>query len=363
MLNKIGIALAILIIAIPAIAEEGFTKMFNDKDLEGWEGDSRLWSVKDGIIHGETTKEKPAHGNTFLIWKGGKPKNFIFKLKFRVGNSNNSGVQFRSKVVGKEGSKNPWVVAGYQAEVQEKPGKVGFLYHEKGRGWLVNVGDIMEINPTDKKVEKKVVGKIGDVKKMIEAGYYKSNKDPEAWNEYTITCRGNHVMIELNGFQTMSLIDNDPKGRCMEGVLALQLHGGAPMWVDFKDIRVKELKENYGEAVRLFNGENLDGWEMKDDQKEVWGVKDGVMTDKGKPFGFINTKKNYTNYVLRAQVRHIEKTNSGILLRAAKLEEKWPQSIEAQCKSGGLGDIYNFGKFPMKTDAKRAKRRMVRKDA
>jgi hypothetical protein len=162
-------------------------------------------------------------------------------------------------------------------------------------------------------------------------------------------------MIELNGFQTMELIDHDKKGRCMEGVLALQLHGGSPMWVEFKDIRVRELKENYGEAMLLFNGRDLEGWEMKDDQKDTWGVKDGVMTDKGKPNGFINTKKDYTNYVLRVQVRHLVKTNSGVLLRATGLDKPWPQSIEAQCMKDRMGDIYNFGDFPMKTDPKRAK--------
>jgi len=329
-------------------ADDGYVSIFNGKDLTGWDG-LDFWSVKDGVIRGETTKAKPTRGNTFLIWRGGKNKgvmkNFALKLKFRIRNGN-SGVQFRSFV--KDPKRNKYRVAGYQAEVQNKAGKVGFLYDEARRGWLVNVGDIMEIS---EKAKKEVVGKVSDVKKLIADKYY-TNKE---WNEYTIICRGNHIAMYLNGYPTVELIDNDKKNRTMEGHLCLQIHAGAPMVVEFKDIRVKKFDVEYGPAVRLFNGRDLTGWTFKDAQKGVWGVKDGVMTDKGKPAGFIATKSDYTNYVLRLQVKHLVKTNSGVLLRSTMLEGKWPRSIEAQVMSSRMGDIYNFGKFPMKTDPKRSK--------
>ena len=335
-------------------AEEGFVSIFNGKDLADWDG-LGFWSVKDGVIRGETTKEKPARGNTFLIWRGGKNKglmkNFALKLKFRIQNGN-SGVQFRSFV--KDPARNKYRVAGYQAEVQNKAGKVGFLYDEARRGWLVNVGDIMEI---DEKVKKEVVGKVSDVKKLIADKYYTDKE----WNEYEIICRGNHIAMYLNGYPTVELIDNDKKNRTMEGHLCLQIHAGPPMVVEFKDIRVKTFDVEYGPAVRLFNGKDLTGWTLKDDQKDVWGVKDGVMTDKGKPFGFIATKDDYTNYVLRLQVKHLEKTNSGVLLRSTMLEGKWPKCIEAQVMSGKMGDIYNFGKFSLKTDPKRTRGAGTRK--
>jgi hypothetical protein len=341
-------------------AEEGFVKIFNGKDLTGWDG-LDFWSVKDGVIRGETTKEKPTRGNTFLIWRGGENKglvkNFVLKLKFRIRNGN-SGVQFRSFVLNPK--KNKHRVAGYQAEVNNKPGQVGFLYDEARRGWLVNVGDIMEINPADggkDKARKEVVGKVSDVKKLI-ADKYCAIKE---WNEYTIVCRGNHIAMYLNGYPTIELIDNDKKRRTLEGRIALQIHSGPPMLVEFKDIRVKQLDVEYGPAVRLFNGRDLTGWTFKDAQKGTWGVKDGVMTDKGKPRGFIATKDDYTNYVLRLQVRHLVKTNSGVLLRSTKLDGNWPRSIEAQVMSGNMGDIYNFRKFPMKTDPKRTRGASTRK--
>ena len=113
--------------ALAGDSSEGFVSIFNSKDLTGWDGDSRLWSVKDGVIRGQTTIANPARGNTFLIWRGGELKDFELKIKFRLQNGN-SGIQYRSKEAAK------WVVGGYQAEVENNPGKVGFLYHERGRG-------------------------------------------------------------------------------------------------------------------------------------------------------------------------------------------------------------------------------------
>src|SRR6266478_10061289 len=63
-------------------SEKGFTSIFNGKDLTGWTGDSRLWSVKDGAITGQTTPENPAKGNTFLIWTNGTVSDFELRCSF-----------------------------------------------------------------------------------------------------------------------------------------------------------------------------------------------------------------------------------------------------------------------------------------
>jgi hypothetical protein len=241
-------------------SSQGWVSIFNGKDLTGWDGDPRLWLVKDSVIRGQTTLANPAHGNTFLIWRNGKLKDFELKIKFRIQNGN-SGIQYRSKEIDK------WVVSGYQAEVENNPGKVGFLYHEQGRGWLVNVGDLMLI---DEKGKKEVVSNVSDVDELIKAGYYR-DKD---WNEYRIIARGNHLIQYLNGYKTMELIDNDRitnpndpedrNGSAREGILALQIHAGPPMLVEFKDIFVKNFdQEKYGDAQLIFNGRNLDGWTTK----------------------------------------------------------------------------------------------------
>jgi hypothetical protein len=207
-------------------------QLLNGTDLTGWEGDKRLWSFKDGIVRGETTKENPAAGNTFLLWKGGELKDFELRLSFRI-KGGNSGVQYRSKHLPfKETDQNKWVVSGYQAEVEDTPGKVGFLYHERGRGYLCNVGDKTEIG-TDGK--PKVVGKLGD-KTEIGSTYKKSD-----WNDYVIIAKGNHLVHYLNGIQTIDLVDNDPKGSALSGILALQIHAGPPMVVEFKNVRLMHL--------------------------------------------------------------------------------------------------------------------------
>jgi hypothetical protein len=250
-------------------SSQEWVSIFNGKDLTGWDGDPRLWSVKDRAIRGQTTITKPARGNTFLVWRDGKLKDFELKIKFRIQNGN-SGIQYRSKEFDR------WRIGGYQAEVENNPGKVGFLYHEAGRGWLVNVGDIMEI---DKDGNKNVIGNVSDKDELIKAGYYKE-KD---WNEYHITAQGNHLVHYLNGYPTMELIDDDRvtnpddpkdrKGAAREGLLALQIHAGPPMLVEFKDIRIRHLKPQYGDAVLLFNGRDLDNWQVKGNkEKSKWVV-------------------------------------------------------------------------------------------
>lgn len=328
--------------------EEGYVPLFNGKDLAGWDGDPNLWSAREGVIHGETTPEKPAPHNTFLIWRGGVLKNFVLKLQFRIRNGN-SGVQYRSKEMG------TWRVSGYQAEVENAPGKVGFLYDEAARGWLVNVGDRMVIAEDG---TKQVVGQVADKEALIAAGYYR-DKD---WNQYTIIARGRHIIHQLNGFQTMELIDNDAKAAALEGILALQIHAGPPMVVEFKELQLKELKAEYGAPVALFNGTDLAGWTPSSEAlKDTFGVKDGVITNTGKPAGYLRTTADYTNYVLRLQLRHVTEGNSGVLLRMVGPDKVWPRSIEAQGQFRNLGDLWNIDAFPMKTDPGRTNGRHTAK--
>jgi len=221
-------ALSALLLPFSAVAADAdFKPIFNGKDLTGWDGDPRFWSVRDGVLRGETTVKALPIGNTFLIWQEGKLKDFELRVKFRIQNGN-SGIQYRAKDLGK------WVVSGYQAEVENKQGKVGFLYEEKGRGYLANVGEMVMIGVDGK---PQVTGSVGEKSDLIAQGYYKEKE----WNEYFIIARGNYIEHWLNGFKTVSVIDNDEKNRALEGILALQIHSGPPMLVEFKDILLKQL--------------------------------------------------------------------------------------------------------------------------
>lgn len=210
--------------------------IFNGKDLSGWDGDPKLWSVKDGAIHGETTPENPAAGNTFIIWKEGSLKNFDLRLSFRCNATNNSGIQYRSKHITDGSPRNKWVVRGYQHELRNEldlPNVSGFIYDEGGkRGRICLVGE----KATWEKEGKKVNGS------LISGDEFKKLFKLDDWNDVVIIGEGNHVRHYLNGRLILDFTDNDPALALSEGVMALQLHAGKPMWAEFKNIRVHEMK-------------------------------------------------------------------------------------------------------------------------
>jgi len=78
-----------------AADDDGFKPIFDGKTLEGWDGNPKFWTIEDGAITGQTTKDNPTKGNTFMIWRGGKPADFELKLEYRLRN-HNSGIQVRS---------------------------------------------------------------------------------------------------------------------------------------------------------------------------------------------------------------------------------------------------------------------------
>ncbi|PYJ05247.1 MAG: hypothetical protein DME25_08770 [Verrucomicrobia bacterium] len=199
-----------------------FQSVFNGKDLTGWDGNPKLWSVKDGAITGQTTAENPAKGNTFLIWTNGTVADFELRCSFKIvpGDAKgfgNSGIQYRSKILNAAN----WVVGGYQADMEAGPTYTGILYEERmTRGIMAARGEKVV---WDKDCNKQVVGSLGKSEEL-QAAIRK-----EDWNTYDIIAVGNHLHHFINGKQTVDVIDD---------VLALQLHAGPPMMVQFRDIRL-----------------------------------------------------------------------------------------------------------------------------
>ena len=101
--------------------DEGFELLFNGKDLTGWEGDPDNWCVEDGTITGTTSAEKKLKENKFLVWKGGKLRDFELRAKFRLRNGN-SGIYIRC--VDRKPGKGDALV-GMQADFAEDPKWVG----------------------------------------------------------------------------------------------------------------------------------------------------------------------------------------------------------------------------------------------
>jgi len=204
----------------------GFVSIF-DGTLKNWDGDPKIWRVEDNAIVGETTKENPLKLNTFLIYRGDKPKDFELKLEFRMNNTN-SGVQYRSVEMPEVGQ---WVLKGYQADMDFVNTHTGMLYEERGRG-IVALRGQMTMAETGK--HSRVIGQLqgGDELK----GYININ----GWNQFHVIARGNLLTHVLNGHVTAVMIDEDVEKRSMEGLLGLQIHVGPPMKVEFRNLYLKK---------------------------------------------------------------------------------------------------------------------------
>jgi len=258
-LTILGCALGLLTQPASAASEEGFTAIFNGKDLTGWDGNPDLWSVKDGAINGETSEEHALKGNTFLIWTNGTVGDFELRCSFKITAKNttgfaNSGIQYRSKILDPKG----WVVGGYQADMEAGKTYTGILYEERMRGILATRGEKVLL---DKDCKKQVTGSVGSSDEIQAA------LKPGDWNEYVIIAQGNHLQQFINGKQTVDVTDECESKRATNGVLALQLHAGQPMKVEFRDLRLKTGaagKQAAADPLTPFQGT----WEIVSVQKD-----------------------------------------------------------------------------------------------
>ena len=227
----------------PATGEENFKPLFNGKDLTGWDGDPSFWRVEDGLITGETTKENPIkHGNTFLILKDGDKDAVVADFEFRVSfrfaadrTFGNSGIQYRShRVQDAKNPENKWIVGGYQADCDLKNGYTGICYEERGRAIFCAVGKRMHVTEDGKKED---LGDAATPDQVKEA-----RKPAGEWNDYVVICRGNHCTQVLNGVVVADFIDDQPGKAAASGILALQLHAGAAMKIDFRNPRIRTME-------------------------------------------------------------------------------------------------------------------------
>ncbi|MCX7427171.1 MAG: DUF1080 domain-containing protein [Planctomycetia bacterium] len=255
-MNRISIALGSLALgwlllspgpAIAAETEEGFKPIFDGKTLDGWDGNPKFWRVEDGAITGETTAATPTEHNTFLIWRQGKVDDFELRLEYRIRN-HNSGIQYRSE------ESPDWVVGGYQGDmVFDAPDAPysGILYEERGRGILATRGQKVVVGDDHK---PKVVGSLGDPNELASA--IKSGD----WNSYTIIARGYHLIHQINGKTMSETTDEDKAKRCRSGIVALQLHAGPAMKVQFRNVRLKRLPMEDKKKIVIIAGPKSHGY-------------------------------------------------------------------------------------------------------
>jgi 3-keto-disaccharide hydrolase len=215
----------------------GFEPIFDGMTLKGWDGDPAFWRVENGTIVGQSTPTNAVKQNTFLIWRGGEPRNFELKVQFRL-NSTNSGIQIRSvhlpegTQVGDAKIESKWVLKGYQADIDFGNQYTGQIYEERGRGFLAMRGQAVYVPDG---ARPRVIGNLqnGDELKSI----IKVND----WNQVHLIARGNTIIQVFNGAVTSIVVDDDTKNRALSGLIGFQMHTGPPMKVEFRNVWLKKL--------------------------------------------------------------------------------------------------------------------------
>ncbi|MDR1494225.1 MAG: DUF1080 domain-containing protein [Planctomycetaceae bacterium] len=205
-------------------ANDGFKTIFNGTDLTGWEGVPGGWGVVNGCLVAESTPEKPCKQAHYLSWTGSEPENFHLKLSFRLQGNGNSGIQFRSE-------KRPnWDTYGYQADVDASGQWTGCLFHHK-RAAVVQRGFEGKIDADGTPHFKQ----FADPKELIKS--YK----PGDWNDYEIIAEGHDITLLINGKKMCQVDDRHATEAATAGIIALQMHPGPPMKIEFKNIQLKIL--------------------------------------------------------------------------------------------------------------------------
>ena len=212
--------------------EAGFRPLLNGKNLDGWEGDPTYWRFEDGNLVGEITPATLLKSNTFIIWRGGAPRDFELKVDYRMTSGGNSGINYRSVVVPDTVTPaNKFAMRGYQADIDGKNVYTGQNYEEKGRLFLATRGQVTHVTGGRKPT---VLAALGDPKEL--ASYITAD-----WNSYHLIIRNNTLIHILNGHTMCVVIDDDNAGRMMEGLIGVQVHVGPPMKVQYRNFRLKEL--------------------------------------------------------------------------------------------------------------------------
>ena len=205
---------------------EGFQPIF-DGTLKNWDGDPQYWRVDNGILVGEVTPSNLLKQNSFLIWRGGTPKDFELKVEFRISDHGNSGINYRSVEI----PNTKWLLRGYQADIDGADKYTGQNYEERGRTFLAMRGQVTRVDGTGPTVIASL-GSGDELKAFIHAN---------DWNQYHLIVHGNLLIHILNGHIMCEVIDDDTANRKFEGLIGVQVHVGPPMKIEYRSILLKPL--------------------------------------------------------------------------------------------------------------------------
>jgi hypothetical protein len=210
--------------------EAGFAPIFNGKTLNGWEGDPTYWRVESGSLVGEITPATVVRSNTFVIWRGGRPRDFELKLDYRITPEGNSGINYRSTIIPDPVTpSNQFAMRGYQCDLDGRKRYPGNNYEEKGRLFLALRGQVTHVVGGRPPI---VLSTFGDPDALVQ-------HVTDDWNAVHLIIRGNTLTHIINGHLMSVVIDDDAPNRPADGLLGVQVHVGPPMKVEYRNIRLK----------------------------------------------------------------------------------------------------------------------------
>ncbi|MCV9386662.1 3-keto-disaccharide hydrolase [Reichenbachiella ulvae] len=226
--------------------QRSFVKIFDGRSLDGWKGDSTYWRVENGNLVGEVTPETILEANSFVIWQGGQPEDFELMLEYRISESGNSGVNYRSNYF----NDKPFALQGYQCDIDGKKRYVGQNYEEKKRTTLAYMGEKVKIGNWNKpdstqnlrsNVTKNCWQTRQVLSKVLAPDSLKSLIKDNDWNTLRIFAKDNLLQHYVNGVLMSEVLDKDTLNRSTKGFIGMQVHVGPPMKVEFRNISLKNL--------------------------------------------------------------------------------------------------------------------------
>lgn len=215
---------------LDAADHAGFESIFDGSSMKGWDGDPAFWRAADGTLVGQSSSENPVKQNTFVIWRGGAPKDFELKVEYRL-SATNSGIQIRSVQLPAGPDIGKWVMKGYQADIDAENQYTGQIYEERGRGFLAMRGQATFVGTSG---PPRIIGNLQRTPDELKALIKTAD-----WNQVHLLAYGNTITQVLNGALMSMVVDEDTKNRQLGGLIGFQMHVGPPMKVEFRNIWLK----------------------------------------------------------------------------------------------------------------------------
>lgn len=219
--------------AVDDKSDQSYQELFNGQDLTGWEGQPGAWRVEEGLLVGESTADKPCKRTHYLFWTGGELSDFELRVVFRIhGEAGNSGVQIRSE------RRPHWDAWGCQADLDTAGQYTGCVYQHE-RGLVAERGQRVAIDASG----KKHVESLGDRDELLKA------VRRDGWNEYRIIAKGPAMTLWINDTLMCDVEDHDEKYSRLRGQIALQMHQGPPMKIEYRSVRLRLLGDRPAETT------------------------------------------------------------------------------------------------------------------